>query len=284
MTRWNLGALYFCILILGCTHGPTKRDEQAENEYCADSVCIITDEQKSVLNFYVKSSLSKEFTLNIRIETLNPSPNMWPQPQRDFILQSPIEKQLLVSLPLLPDKKAHYSFRFSWRLGSSKVTHDSKTRYALPFDDSGKVEVAQGYDGNFTHKGREKYAFDFDLPIGSRVLAAREGEVVNVEDSYGEGSADPCLDDKGNFVTILHEDGSFGFYEHLLKDSLKVVVGQKIKSGDELALTGNSGYSTGPHLHFEVYKNKDGYDRETIPVQFSTKLRKDFVPKYGEMY
>jgi murein DD-endopeptidase MepM/ murein hydrolase activator NlpD len=270
-------------LFAACAQAPKVNDTSVQ-EYCAGKVCVITEELKSTLNFYVKTSLQREFSLSFRLETANPSPSAWPQFQKNFVLKGPIEKQVLISLPLSSGAKPDYGFRFNWRLGSTKVAHDPKSKYILPFEMGKKSKVIQGNQGTLTHTANLKYALDFRLPIGTKVFAAREGEVVNFEDSFDSGKLDACFVDKGNFVTILHWDGTFALYDHLLKKSVKVAIGQQVKAGDEIAQSGNSGNSTEPHLHFEVYKNVDGYDRQTLPILFTSGDRKNFVPKYGDIF
>ena len=72
----------------------------------------------------------------------------------------------------------------------------------------------------------------------------------------------------GNFVAIEHRDGTFATYYHLKKDGVLVRIGESVDRGDQLGYSGNTGYSSGPHLHFQVYKAVDAKNIESIPVKF----------------
>jgi murein DD-endopeptidase MepM/ murein hydrolase activator NlpD len=90
----------------------------------------------------------------------------------------------------------------------------------------------------------------------------------------------PCC----NYVVIRHDDGTFAEYVHLQKDSLFVKLGQQIKTHDPLALSGSTGRSGGPHLHFAVYCLVDGSTRRTFPIQFMTKPGTIEPLREGETY
>lgn len=85
------------------------------------------------------------------------------------------------------------------------------------------------------------HGIDLAVPVGTPVYAARDGEVIEVSRSrYGHG----------NMIKLRHEDGWCTVYSH--NSELLKKEGDLIKQGDLIALSGNSGRSTGPHLHFEV--------------------------------
>jgi hypothetical protein len=73
-----------------------------------------------------------------------------------------------------------------------------------------------------------------------------------------------------NYVLIQHEDGTVAHYCHLQKGGCLVKPGQKVATGDAIAHSGNTGFSTGPHLHFCVFKTRDGRQRVSVPVKFRT--------------
>src|SRR3546814_20697598 len=80
-----------------------------------------------------------------------------------------------------------------------------------------------------------------DLPI----IAARGGVIIKTENEQTGRGDDPA----GNFVRVLHDDGTMGVYLHLQKGSVSVREGQRVGVGTPLALSGNTGNSPGPHLH-----------------------------------
>lgn len=101
---------------------------------------------------------------------------------------------------------------------------------------------------------------DFAVPVGTPVLAVGDGEVVV---SKNGGAA-------GNYVTIRHDRQYMTRYMHLKK--LLVKPGQRVKRGDRIALSGNTGRSTGPHLHFEVWINQQAVNPLTAKFLSTERL------------
>jgi murein DD-endopeptidase MepM/ murein hydrolase activator NlpD len=136
--------------------------------------------------------------------------------------------------------------------------------YDLPFARGESFELTQGNCGNASHDGRFRYSFDFRMPPGTPVLAARDGRVTNVRDDRPDGTR--RVGDE-NFVIVLHDGGQYSRYIHLQRHSARVAKGEKVAAGDTIGLSGNSGQSMFPHLHFDVAK--DCRQRcETIPSAF----------------
>src|SRR5690606_16039404 len=73
---------------------------------------------------------------------------------------------------------------------------------------------------------------------------------------------------RANVVRVLHDDGTMSLYGHLNWNSIRVRPGQRVARGEYLADSGNTGFSTGPHLHFVVQRNKGGA-LESVPVEFA---------------
>lgn len=122
--------------------------------------------------------------------------------------------------------------------------------------------VAQAWGGGYSHVDAEnRRAVDFAAPAGTTVLAARDGVVMQVEmhgTAGGHGHA--------NLVRILHDDGTMAVYAHLQPDGALVQPGQRVRRGQPIAVSGNSGASTGPHLHFAVQANR-GMHLESLPFR-----------------
>ena len=139
--------------------------------------------------------------------------------------------------------------------------------YRLPFDYA-LIRVDQGFGGSFSHNdAQNRYAIDFAVPEGTPVLAAREGVVLQVESDFARAGLDrERYGGRANYVRILHPDGSMALYAHLKPEGVLVRPGQRVRQGQRIALSGNTGFSTAPHLHFVVQVNR-GMRLEAIPIR-----------------
>lgn len=120
------------------------------------------------------------------------------------------------------------------------------------------ARIDQGFEGEFSHQDAEnRYALDFAAPVGTPVLAARAGIVMQVQDGYRGHGLDYAHDGgRANFIRILHDDGSMALYAHLAEGGMQVRAGERVEAGQRIGLSGNTGYSTAPHLHFAVQVNR----------------------------
>ncbi|MCE7031894.1 M23 family metallopeptidase [Lysobacter sp. GX 14042] len=167
--------------------------------------------------------------------------------------------------------------RFRLRMDSipgHPSTRPGDVEYALPLAAAARVD--QGFGGAFSHDDDEnRYALDFAVPPGTPVLAARDGVVMQVEGRRSTSGGDRSRHARAaNFVRILHRDGTMALYAHLQAGGVLVAPGQQVRTGDPIGLSGNSGYSTGPHLHFAVQANR-GMRLESLP------FRMDGLPAPG---
>jgi murein DD-endopeptidase MepM/ murein hydrolase activator NlpD len=106
--------------------------------------------------------------------------------------------------------------------------------------------------------------------------------VIWTKDDYHMGGGGKYFLDKANYIKVLHDDGTYAVYAHILMGSAVVQPGDKVKAGDILARAGSSGYSTGPHLHFVVRKNI-GLKTLSIPFKFVDQNGLPFEPRKGMM-
>jgi murein DD-endopeptidase MepM/ murein hydrolase activator NlpD len=168
---------------------------------------------------------------------------------------------ILVFTPLFLFSQKEYSIH---DLKSGKFKADTSCIYQLPFAKHKKVFLIQAYESNLSHKG--EVALDFKIKKGTKICAAREGRVIALRSDSDKGGLKPENLSDGNFISIQHSDGSVAHYWHLQKDGVLVKVGDVIVKGQLIGLSGNTGYSAFPHLHFEV--NQNG---KQIPTRFQTK-------------
>ncbi len=139
--------------------------------------------------------------------------------------------------------------------------------YALPFD-AHRIRISQPPQGHASHRDAEnRDAVDFALPEGTPVLAARAGTVMQVQEGF-HGNGQDILHDgqRANFIRLLHTDGSMAVYAHLQPGGVRVRPGQHVETGQLIGLSGNTGYSTAPHLHFVVQVNR-GMRLHSVPVR-----------------
>lgn len=139
--------------------------------------------------------------------------------------------------------------------------------YVLPLRQP-EFRIDQGYGGQFSHTDTQnRYAVDFAADVGTPVLAAREGVVMQVESDFDKAGLNrERYGGRANFVRILHDDGTMALYAHLRTEGVLARVGQRVRAGQQIGLSGNTGFTTGPHLHFAVQVNR-GMRLESIPFR-----------------
>lgn len=163
------------------------------------------------------------------------------------------------------------------------AVHDAEVRYRLPFDTSVSRKLTQGINGSFSHRGRHEYSFDFDMPVGTPVQAARPGRVVSVIDGFTQGGPTESLAGRANLVRVLHDDGTYGEYVHLAP-GIAVQAGESVAAGNLLGSSGNTGYTAGPHLHFAVWRMDEEGDVRTLPIRFDDGSERGVEPLEGLYY
>ncbi|WP_299935126.1 M23 family metallopeptidase [Sulfuricurvum sp.] len=179
-----------------------------------------------------------------------------------------------------------YRSSYGWVRGSAFAIHQDNYLYTLPFVKGANVYVSQGYHGDTSHKGLSAYAVDFPVAVGTPIYAAREGIVVGAEGSNNLGGASPEYRQYANYVIIEHSDGTMGNYYHLKQGGTAVAIGQKVLKGDLIGYSGNTGYTSGPHLHFSVSKVDPISMRRpmNLPIKMQTAQGIVILPQKGDRY
>jgi murein DD-endopeptidase MepM/ murein hydrolase activator NlpD len=182
-----------------------------------------------------------------------------------LLLPSAMSYQLSAFLLLITLSSCGVQHRFA---SKEESLRDSSYVYALPYRQDACRFLIQGYRSRFSHKNR--LALDFKMKKGSDVLAAREGVVVRLEESFTRGGVSKKYYRKANQVVIRHSDGSQAYYGHLLHNGVLVNVGDRVSKGQVIAKSGSTGYSATPHLHFIVWgPTRNGQSQ--LPTRFQTK-------------
>ncbi|WCM51367.1 M23 family metallopeptidase [Pseudomonas sp. WJP1] len=234
-----------------------RMDERLERQ-----VYLVITKKDGVDSVYVRNDLYAPVEIELSFAGLK---NVSGAPSRPIRRVMPLRSS--IRLAQLTATKAGspiaYIPRFEYSLGDPAGA-SMAYRYPLPWR-GGPFRVSQGANGQYSHFGpKNRYAIDIAMPEGTPIIAARGGTVIKTENSQsGRGT-----DASGNFVRVLHDDGTMGVYLHLKQGSVSVREGQRVAVGSPLALSGNTGNSSGPHLHFVVQRNT-GMGLVSIPYQFN---------------
>lgn len=157
------------------------------------------------------------------------------------------------------EKKAPGAEKASVTKAADKAKAKKSPTWGKPVS---KYELSASFGiggGRWAHKHSGQ---DFAVPIGTNVKAAHDGTVVKAgPNGAGDGPA------YGNAIVIKHgtKNAKYSQYAHLSK--VKVHIGQKVNKGENIALSGNTGNSSGPHLHFEI-RTTPNYGSALNPLTF----------------
>lgn len=185
-----------------------------------------------------------------------------------YVINPQENKQLLATLKIANKKKAYrFSYKSQISYGDHTLDdHDKNYQYYLPFK-SNEFTVHQGYNGTFSHQNEN--ALDFTMPIGTPITAVREGIVIKVIDENYKNCGQEACKKYNNLILIYHPDGTFAEYAHIQQHGSEVKVGESIDQGQLIGYSGNVGWTTGPHLHLVIFKQKFT-GRQTLKTKFKT--------------
>lgn len=208
----------------------------------------------------------------------------YPHPDQEmrWVLPPQSDTQLL-NLPLLETGTAPFlEYGYRYLAGDPSARHRPPGPYRAPFAIATNYPVTQAFPEVATHTTRDSYyAVDVAMPIGTDIFAARDGVVFDVASTNFSGGLDPARDaPNANVVRILHGDGTYAIYAHLNTNSIRVRPGDRVQRGEYIADSGNTGFSSGPHLHFAVVRNA-GMAIESVPVTFAGQNAESIVPASG---
>ena len=195
----------------------------------------------------------------------------YPHPDDDLRWVVPPRSTLdLLELPALGNVDAPaIAYEWVYLPGDPEQVPDEGLTYRLPYSVGTSFVVTQTYPDSATHLTRDSmYAVDFAMPVGTNVVAARDGVVFDVASTNFRGGPDADrYASLANLVRILHDDGTYAVYAHLNWNTIRVGPGDRVLAGQYIADSGNTGFTSGPHLHFAVQRNL-GMRVESLPVAF----------------
>lgn len=205
---------------------------------------------------------SVSLILSFDLDNLRASTNR----QTTFVIPPHQKKYPFTVLKAIRSGKYGFNYKFQAVLGDILIdSYDLNYTYDLPYEKGQSFLVSQGYNGKTTHQAIN--AIDFNLPEGTPVFTIRSGLVIKTDDTQTQQGNTEAFSKFSNYILVLHQDGTMANYQHLKTVSVFVKPGDYIKTGQKIALSGNTGWSSGPHLHIEVYLPKV-LNRQTLQTKF----------------
>ena len=254
----------------------------AKAECSTDWVDIKSIEDGGAVELYAVNAREVPITLTLRVWTRNMTAD---RPKTVAETVPPKASQLVMVLSETDtDKNSRYSFNCEWTIGSIHATHDEDLLYQLPYESGKSYYVLQGYGSRLSHTGPEQYTVDFYMHEGTPVHAARGGIVARTEGSHSKGCWKGGCGKYANYIVVLHDDWTTGEYYHLQKRGVLVEVGDRVVAGQRIGLSGNTGNSALPHLHFGVYRATPRGKFQSVPVRFSSADGTVRKPRRGGLY
>lgn len=220
--------------------------------------------------------------LQLEIKSVRGMQSPPPDAELHWVLPPRTSNTLLV-LPLLNDGDTpHMDYQYRYLPGKPMSEHRPPVPYRAPFASATTHKVTQAYPNVATHTTPDSYyAVDLSMPVGTDIFAARDGIVFDVASTHFTAGLDPARDGpRANVIRILHDDGTYAIYAHLNTNSIRVKPGDRVRRGEYIADSGNTGFSSGPHLHFVVLRNM-GLRAESVPVTFEGQNSSTIVPATG---
>ncbi|MEP6675129.1 MAG: M23 family metallopeptidase [Ferruginibacter sp.] len=154
------------------------------------------------------------------------------------------------------------------KLQKGILKEDTSFIYQLPYATGTSHLLVQGYFSHFSHKDRA--ALDFKMQRGTKIMAARAGIVVRVKKDGDKGGWNKKYRPYGNVIVIQHNDGTRAGYWHLQFNGALVNVGDTVQQGQLIGLSGKTGYTLFPHLHFIVWRTGDNRQWRQVATRFKT--------------
>lgn len=207
-----------------------------------------------------------------------------PDLPRRFVLRGQQEETVLGIGALDRRKPFSYKLSYKWAPGPPDPLPVSNLVLQPPFPAGEAFVISQAFNGDKTHGTADsQYAVDIVMPVGTPILAARDGTVMDVEEDFNEGGTDRGrFVERANRVLILHDDGTMAVYAHVDMASVSVRPGQHVRAGRQIARSGNTGFSSGPHLHFAVQQNI-GMEVVSLPFKFARPEGEPLEPRGREL-
>jgi murein DD-endopeptidase MepM/ murein hydrolase activator NlpD len=261
--------------------------EARELEVTQSEDAVLVDVSHSLLGRTILLTAQNDFfaPVEIRLNITESEQIELPDPDHPmaWILPPRSETNLLQLSLAANATEPSLAYEFRHLPGDPRAVHDAEYLYRAPFVRGSDHQVTQAYPDTVTHTGSDSYqAVDIEMSVGTDVVAAREGIVFDIASKNYRNGLDAQVDGpSANVVRILHDDGTYAIYAHLNTNSIRVQPGDFVERGQYIADSGNTGFSTGPHLHFAVVRN-GGLRIDAVPITFRGPNSEAIVPESGE--
>lgn len=233
--------------------------------FAQQNVKVFSEENPEGIALYADNFEFCPVTVTINFQLKNIK--MEGKESASFLIKENSTKVLLATFTIIDKyKTSKFSYTYSASLGdNNQISYDTDFNYYLPFEKGKAFAVHQGYNGKFSHQNEN--SIDFTMPIGTPITAIRDGIVIRLVENNSKVCPKKECSQYNNYVIVYHPDGTFAEYTHLNKNGVLVNVGDKVSQGQIIASSGNTGFSSGPHLHLMIFLDKTKF-RETIPTKF----------------
>lgn len=247
---------------------PTKRQfvsQQAE-ESLVRWVQVVSSNESRIFAFAPKAA-----DVFVSIKITGDNVDVRPKCQTERLVSRDDKDPIVIVTRRSNSKPFYFSSKVQSFFGNPVDRPSKNYIYSLPFQPGKSYLVAQGCrSGTHEISTESEFAIDFAMPEGSLVYSAREGVVVVAQDEYNNNGGDQKFLNLSNSLIIRHDDGTFANYGHLKHHGIYVRVGERVRKGQLIASSGNTGQSRGPHLHFAVGYPEKTHKIVALPITFET--------------
>lgn len=247
LRKFSLLVIILIIILSSSSYSVLGYGQQSANR-----LEIYYDEvEQGKYKFYARNRNYAPYQLKLSFEKLENIELNVSQPYYT-VVDKRRDKEYLFTAKAEQGKGHSFKYGYEYLLGNPKQVQPDNKVYLFPYQHGDKHKLTQGYNGSYSHQNT--LALDFEMERGTAITAARSGVVVQMKENSNFGGPSKRYLDDANYITIYHQDGTFAEYAHLKYNGAQIRVGEQVEAGEIIGYSGNTGWSRGPHLHFEVYK------------------------------